>query len=87
MTAAWSRSQTGKRYPYFFCQNRSCDEYRKNIRAEKIDAGFTGILRNLAPGKPMLDIAIAMLKDALGQRAGQIKHIKAALGRDLAKLE
>ena len=40
MTSCWSRSGTGKRYPYYFCHNRDCADHRKNIRAEKIDTAF-----------------------------------------------
>ncbi len=40
MTAFIARSITGKRYPYLNCLTLACSEYRKSIRAEKIDAGF-----------------------------------------------
>ena len=49
MTAYFAKSATGKRYPYYNCQTRDCPEYRKGIRAEKVDSGFETILRGLTP--------------------------------------
>ncbi len=87
MTSCWSRSGTGKLYPYFFCNNRDCDAYRKNIRAEKIDTGFEDILQALTPSRQLLTIAFEMLKDALGQKAGQIAHVQAELKRQIKALD
>ncbi|WP_083464304.1 recombinase family protein [Phaeobacter sp. 11ANDIMAR09] len=87
MTANWSRSATGKRYPYFNCQTRDCSEYRKSIRAEKIDTGFEAILRSLKPSKQILDIAMSMLKDAWDQRGEQAKQAKAEIKRQHKELD
>lgn len=87
MTSCWSKSGTGKRYPYFFCQNQKCEDHRKNIRAEKIDSGFEAILRGMTPSTQLLTIAIAMLKDAWAQRMKHAVHNKAALTKQLAELE
>ncbi len=87
MTANWSRSATGKRYPYFNCQTRSYSEYRKSIRVEKIDAGFETILRSLKPSKKILDIAMSMLKDAWDQRGDQAKQAKAEIKRQHKELD
>ncbi len=87
MTACFARSATGKRYPYFNCQTRDCSEYRKSIRAEKIDAGFEAILRSLKPSKQILDIATSMLKDAWDQRGDQAKQAKAEIKRQHNELD
>ncbi|WP_319828631.1 recombinase family protein [Thalassovita sp.] len=87
MTAYWSRSATGKRYPYYNCQTRDCSEYRKSIRAEKIDTGFEDILRAMTPSKNMLDIAMSMLKDAWDQRGDQAKQAKAEFRRQHKELD
>lgn len=87
MTSCWSRSATGKRYPYYNCQTRDCSEYRKSIRAEKIDDGFENILRWMTPSKNMLDIAISMLKDAWDQRGDQAKQAKAEIKRQHKELD
>lgn len=87
MTSCWSKSGTGKRYPYFFCKNSDCTDHRKNIRAEKIDSGFETILRAMTPSAQLLNIAVAMLKDAWQQRADQDKHSKATFKKQRAALE
>ncbi|WP_171173681.1 recombinase family protein [Ruegeria sp. HKCCD8929] len=87
MTACWSKSATGKRYPYFWCQTRDCTEYRKSIRGEKIDAGFEEIMRGMAPSRNLLDLAMAMLKNAWQQRIDQAVNAKSSLKRQITELE
>ncbi len=87
MTSCWSKSGTGKRYPYYWCQTRDCSEYRKSIRAEKIDTGFEAILRAMTPSKGILAIATAMLHDAWGQRSDQSTQAKAELKRQIKELD
>ena len=87
MTACWSKSPTGKRYPYFWCQTRDCTEYRKSIRGEKIDAGFEEIMRGMAPSRSLLDLALAMLKNAWQQRADQAENAKSILKRQIAEMD
>jgi hypothetical protein len=69
------------------CQTRDCSEYRKSIRAEKIDTGFEAILRSLKPSKQILDIAMSMLKDAWDQRGDQAKQAKAEIKRQHKELD
>ena len=69
LTSCWSKSASGKRYPYDWCQTRDCFEYRKSIRAEKIDDGFADLLRSMTPTENLFGIVSAMLKDAWDQRA------------------
>ncbi len=87
MTSCWSRSGTGKRYPYFWCQTKGCSEYRKNIRAEKIDAGFEQVLSAMTPTEDVLAVAMSMVGDASGQRDEQDKQARAALKRQLTELD
>ncbi|AFO87169.1 putative resolvase [Phaeobacter inhibens 2.10] len=87
MTAYFARSATGKRYPYYNCQTRDCSEYRKGIRAEKIDTGFEAILRAMAPTEKMLSMATSMLHDALGQSKEQVAQAKSALKRQIKELD
>jgi len=75
MTSCWSKSSTGKRYPYFWCQTKSCGMYRKSIRAEKIDAAFEEMMHSLAPSKGLVSVVKAMLKDAWAQRLKRVFNI------------
>ncbi|UWR78113.1 recombinase family protein [Phaeobacter inhibens] len=87
MTSCWSRSGTGKRYPYYWCQTRDCSQYRKNIRAEKVDAGFEALLKSLTPSKNLLSIVTSMLSDAWDQRTAHSDSGKAQIKRDIALLD
>ncbi|MFL4471858.1 recombinase family protein [Tateyamaria armeniaca] len=84
VTACWSKSSTGKRYPYHWCQSRNCTEYRKNIPAQAIEAGFEDILKAMSPTPNLLDIVKTMLKSAWIQREDQAAAIKQAYKRDIA---
>ena len=86
MTSWWSRSGTGKLYPYFWCQTRDCSEYRKNIRAEKVEAGFEKVLSAMTPTENVLSVAMSMLSDASSQRDDQTKQAKTALKRQITEL-
>ena len=87
MTSCWSKSATGKRYPYYWCQTRDCSMYRKSIRAEKVHSAFDQLLKGMTPSKNLLTIVSAMLKDAWQQRLDQAKHAKSSLSREIAALD
>lgn len=44
ITAAWSKGRSG-RHAYYWCINRKCDLYKKNIVAESIESGFYALLK------------------------------------------
>jgi site-specific DNA recombinase len=87
MTSCWSKSANGKRYPYYWCQTRDCSEYRKSIRAEKIDTAFETIMEKLTPTKSLVDVVKAMIKSAWDQRMDQAKFAKSTYKREIAQLD
>ena len=87
LTSCWSRSGTGKRYPYYWCNAKSCSLFRKNIRAEKIDTAFETVLQSMEPSKGMLAMVKSMLQTAWGQREDQAKAMKAGIRNDIAQLD
>lgn len=44
LTGAWSRGRS-KKYPYYFCQNSSCDQKGKAIPKEEMEKAFTALLK------------------------------------------
>jgi len=44
MSACWSTSSTGNKYPYYFCFGKSCKRYRKAVRREAIETTFTELV-------------------------------------------
>lgn len=87
ITSCWSKSCTGKRYPYYWRQSKGCSLYRKNIRAEKVDAAFEELLLSTSPIKGLVTIIEAKLKDAWGQRQSQTKAANKSVEKDLAHLD
>ena len=84
LTACWSRSSTGKNYPYFWCKTKGCASFRKNIRAEKLDAAFEGMMQTLEPSKDLISMTKMMLTNAWSQRLAQSNAVKAELNREIA---
>ncbi len=79
MTSCWSKSCTGAKYPYYWCQTRDCSMYRKSIRRDDIEGPFEGVLQSMQPSRNLMDIVTSMLKHAwsmrLDQQADQASHI------------
>ena len=45
LTGAWSRSGTGKKFAYYFCQNKECVYNQKSIRKTDLESSFDVLLR------------------------------------------
>ncbi len=79
MTSCWSRSSTGKRYPYYLCQTKGCTFYRKSLRAERIEEDFAKLMRGLSPSKGVMTMMKAMVRDVWDKRTAQADALKAEL--------
>ena len=86
MTACWSKSQTGKKYPYYLCFNRDCASYRKSINRDRLEGEFEQLVRMLQPSATLMQIVRKMFKDAWEQRLAQGKASQAHLKTALANL-
>ena len=85
--ACWSTSKTGKRHPYYWCQEPSCARYRKSIRRDEIDGGFEVLLRGLQPTANLMKTLGAMFRDAWSQRQTQFETARRQIERDIAAIE
>ena len=72
MTAAWSTGMT-KRYPYYRCETRGCEEKSKCIPRAKLEDGFEAILRSLAPSKKLFEIVRVIFADVWEMRSQQVR--------------
>lgn len=68
LTAAWSKSKTGKRHPYYLCQNRKCEYKGKSIRRDVLEGEFEKLLKRLTPSKPLFVIADKMFRKLWAHR-------------------
>ncbi len=87
LTAAYSRSKSGKRHPYYECFNKSCVSYRKAIRKDDLEGAFNDLLRGLRPTKQLFDLVYAMFSDAWRQRGEQLESAKAHLRNQVVALD
>src|SRR3989338_1140252 len=63
LTGAW-HSGRGKKYAYYNCNNKECDEYLSYIKNREIEDKFISLLADVTPGKEFLAlIRKAILKE------------------------
>ncbi len=74
LTACWSQSRTGRKYPYYLCHYRGCTEKGKSTPQDKIEDAFDDMLKGIVPAKTTFELAERMFRDAWDRRAGQVKE-------------
>jgi len=60
MTSCWSKSSTGKKYPYYLCRNKSCEMKGKSIPRDEIEDAFQHVLKDLQPNRSRFELAAKM---------------------------
>ena len=87
LTACWSKSSTGKRYPYYLCPKRGCESYGKSIRRDRLEGEFTTLLGKLSPAPELFKVAAAMFKDIWMSGIGAQEARKQSLKTQLRKAD
>ena len=87
MTANWSKSKTGKKYPYYSCFNKGCERSRESFRRDEIEGQFVELLESMTPTRKLFDLARVMFKDAWEQRSAQASTIARSYENESAKLQ
>ena len=72
MTAAWAKGRNTK-YPYYYCFNKQCSQYRKSIRKERLETDFEHLLARLKPNPDVFAMMHNMLKEAWDEREASAK--------------
>ena len=86
MTAAMSKGRNAY-YPYYECQTKSCTEYRKGVRAEKMTGEFEELLKSMEPAPSLFAMVIDMLQDLWRHRELHAESRQAAAREELATIE
>ncbi len=86
MTACWSKGRTA-RYPYYYCFTKGCDEFRKSIRKEQVEAEFEELLLELKPSQELFFTAMDMFRDLWNDRQNQNKDDALLLKNELSKID
>lgn len=87
LTACWSTSSTGKKHPYYLCQTKGCESYRKSIRKDRLEGEFEAVLEALEPSESLFGILRAMFKDAWDKRLAQANARSQAARAEVKKLD
>tara|TARA_Y100000815_G_scaffold190167_1_gene173583 strand:- start:31721 stop:33385 length:1665 start_codon:yes stop_codon:yes gene_type:complete len=87
LTACWSKSQTGKVYPYYLCATKGCESYRKSIKREELETAFEDVLQRLEPSESLFKLVKAMFKDAWDARLAQASQSAKTLRAGIANIE
>lgn len=87
LTAAWSRSATGRLYAYYVCQNRNCEFKGKSIRKELIEGQFEEFLKSLTPERPVFTSTQCMFKKLWENESAKTSDNRSKLEAEYAKCE
>ncbi len=86
MTASYSKGRS-RRYGYYFCQTRDCNERRKNIRRKDIEGDFTDLLQQLTPTKTALRLVRSMLEQVWEEKSQSIDAHATACRSECDKID
>ncbi|EDZ46248.1 site-specific recombinase [Rhodobacterales bacterium Y4I] len=87
LTSCWSKSGSGRRYPYYLCQYRSCSQKGKSVSRDKLEGQFETLLRSVKPDAATLEIAEKVFRDAWTKRGAWAKGEIARLRQRIAQIE
>lgn len=74
LTGGWCKGKR-KKYPYYFCVNRDCEQKSKTVARDKLEGEFADLLGQLQPAPSLVKVATAMLTDCWKQRLARAEEI------------
>lgn len=86
MTGYWAKGRN-KRYAYYECFNKSCDQHRKTIAKSKLEGEFETLLRQLRPSAVLMKATAATLRDIWDRRAETLTSQKTKQRKALTALD
>ena len=86
MTSCWSHGKY-KQYPYYWCNNKACDLYRKSHSGIKMHAEFEDLIQSVQPTQILLTLAHELFKSIWDTRINRADQAKQALAKDLQAIE
>ncbi len=64
LTSCWSKSRSGKKYPYYLCQYRGCSEKGKSSSKVDVENEFEDHLKRLVPTPETFELAETVFRSA-----------------------
>ena len=72
LTAYWAKGRN-KRYPYYECFNKRCDEHRKSIRKDVLEGDFEALVKHMRPSAGIMSAVAAMFRDIWDNRIQRLE--------------
>ena len=70
---AYHAKGRNKRYPYYECFNKGCDERRKSIRKDVLEGEFEALIRQMTPNAGIMSAVAAMFKHIWDSRIQRLE--------------
>jgi len=85
LTASWSTSRSGKKYPYYHCRNRLC--YHVNVRKEALEESFEAWLGEMSIPAPVFTLLEEVVREVVADSRTQQESTRARIERALKDLD
>jgi site-specific DNA recombinase len=86
LRSSWAKGNT-KRYPYYLCQTKGCDQYGKSIARDKIEGDVGAMIQSLQPTRKLFDLMTVIFKNAWTQRLAMAEDMLQSAKRNLHQTE
>jgi site-specific DNA recombinase len=83
MTASSSTGRKRKRYPYYHCSNRECNEKSGNIRQVDLEGAFIKLLESLTPKPGVTNLTAAIVNEVYRKKIKDFDSENKRIQRDL----
>ena len=87
LTSCFSKSETGKKHPYYMCFAKTCESHRKSIKRETLEGEFETLLRQMRPSQKLVHYLTIIFKREWDLRLTSLSKMKKTLKRDITKLD
>jgi site-specific DNA recombinase len=85
LTAYWAKGRN-KRYPYYECFNKGCDQRRKSIKRDQLETEFETLIKHLRPAAAIMTTVAAMFRDIWNMRNTSVEDKRQENKRALTAL-
>lgn len=86
LQGCWSKGRT-KSYPYYLCAQKSCPDYGKSIKRDKVEGEFIALLKDLRPSYPLFALARDIFHDLWNSMHSKEQQQARAIDSELAKID
>ncbi|WP_425429308.1 recombinase family protein [Citreimonas salinaria] len=87
LTACWSRSKTGRRYPYYYCRKSGCAMKYRHISKTNLEKQFIALMKSIEPEARVMEVAARMFSDAWEARKRCMSSARGELRKRLTTVQ